>query len=149
MDNLGPSQLADQSGVKLSTIRYYERCGILAEPRRSAAGYRRYPADAVDRIRFVRHAQALGFSLAEARQLLTLWGGGHGHHDCASVSRRAEKKLADVDRRIAALGQLRTTLAELVRQCHCQDGKDGLCPLLQRLEASDADHELPHDPQRK
>lgn len=136
MEHLTVSQVARASGVKLSTVRYYERLGIVPPPPRSAGGYRRYSPEAVDRIRFVRHAQQLGFSLSETKQLLALWT--EPHDECGRVRERAERKLTEVEKKIVALRAIRADLAGLIRLCRCHT-PDAPCPLLRRLESSDND----------
>src|ERR1700757_4521092 len=102
-DFIGIGTLAKRAGVRIDTVRYYERSGLLAPKTRLASGYRRYGAVELSRLRFIRRAQALGFTLNEVRELLTL----SKHRDVARVKRAAQEKLADVERRIAELTQVR------------------------------------------
>jgi len=123
-------RVARQAGIGVETVRYYEREGLLPPPPRSAGGYRHYPIDSIRRLRFIRHAKALGFSLAEIRELLSL----HADNGASSraVKRLAEAKLADIDRRIAALTRMREVLAHLTEQCP-GDVPRAECPILDAL----------------
>ena len=120
-------QLAHAAGVNVETIRYYQRRGLLAQPPRPARGPRRYPPQALARLRFIRQAQALGFSLAEIGRLLDL---DEAH--CAEVRSVAEAHLRRVRERLAELQRLEAALAALV--AHCADNADGApCPILEIL----------------
>src|ERR1700757_864065 len=103
MESMGIGALAKSAGVRIDTVRYYERMGLLTPKTRLASGYRRYGDIELSRLRFIRRAQALGFSLSEVRELLTL----SKRRDVARVKRAAQEKLADVERRIAELTQVR------------------------------------------
>src|SRR5438874_2373501 len=98
-------QLAGQAGVGVETIRFYEREGLLPAPGRLPSGYRQYPPDAVDRVKFLRRAQWLGFSLRDAKELLALRDDPGAVR--ADVRGRATAKLADLDTRIAELEAIR------------------------------------------
>jgi MerR family transcriptional regulator, mercuric resistance operon regulatory protein len=104
---LRSGQLAAAAGVNLQTLRYYERRGLLQAPRRSLGGHRLYPAETITVLRVIKAAQRLGFSLDEARDLLT--ADRHRHHD-AGLHGRAAAKLADVESKIADLQIIATTL---------------------------------------
>lgn len=126
------SEVADRAGVNTQTLRYYERRGLLAEPPRSPAGYREYPPTAVQVLRFVKRAQELGFTLTEVEELLELADGGPA--SCDSARTLAEGHIADLDRKIADLRQMRTSLAALVATCE-QPRAYRACPLLAAIEA--------------
>jgi MerR family mercuric resistance operon transcriptional regulator len=128
-------QLAKASGIGVETIRYYEREGVLEAPRRGANGYRRYPPETVVRLGFVRRAKALGFSLAEIRELLGL---AQPTGDRARVKALAQHKLAEIDRRIEELRRMRAALAELDRQCSGHGPVEG-CPIIEALNEEAAD----------
>jgi len=128
MDSIGIGTLAKRAGVGIDTVRYYERAGLLAPSRRLASGYRRYTALELSRLRFIRRAQALGFTLNEVRDLLAL----SAKRDVARVKRSAQSKLADVDRKIAALQKIREGLATPVAACPGH-GRAADCPILQAL----------------
>ena len=128
MPYLGIGDLAKQAGVGIDTVRYYERSGLLAPHMRLPSGYRRYRDLEVARLRFIRRAQALGFTLAEIKSLLKL----SAQRNVAQVKRSAQAKLADVDRRIKELQRIRRGLAELISQCPGH-GRAEDCPILRAL----------------
>src|SRR5690242_19802459 len=99
MESLGIGALAKRGGVGIDTVRYYERSGLLTPKTRLASGYRRYSTTEVARLRFIRRAQALGFTLKEIRELLAL----SKRRDVGRVKRAAQQKVADVEQRIASL----------------------------------------------
>lgn len=120
-------QIAHTAGVNVETIRYYQRVGILIEPAKPGEGYRIYPSDTVDRIRFIKRAQQLGFSLQEISELLEL---GDGH--CDDVRHRAEEKRTIIDQQIKDLQNLQETLDTLIQACQC-DGDTSHCPIVETL----------------
>jgi MerR family copper efflux transcriptional regulator len=124
-------RLAGAAGVNRETIRYYERRGLVAAPPRSGNGYRIYAADAERRIRFIKQAQALGFTLEEVGELLALRVSPRS--TCADVKRRAAAKIADVERRIAALRAVKRALAGISAEC-TGAGPASDCPILDALE---------------
>ena len=128
MDSIGIGTLAKRAGVSIDTVRYYERGGLLAPQTRLASGYRRYSELAVARLRFIRRAQALGFSLKEVKELLAL----SKLRDVARVRRTAQEKLADVEERIASLERIRKGLAGLIAACPGH-GRAADCPILKAL----------------
>jgi len=128
MQSIGIGTLARRAGVSIDTVRYYERGGLLAPKTRLASGYRRYSELEVARLRFIRRAQALGFSLKEVKQLLTL----SNLRDVSRVKRAAQEKLADVEERIASLERVRKGLASLIAACPGH-GRAADCPILQAL----------------
>ncbi|GAC1537661.1 MAG: Hg(II)-responsive transcriptional regulator MerR [Myxococcales bacterium] len=109
------SEVAREAGVNVQTLRYYERRGILAEPGRTASGYRKYPSEAVRLIRFIKRAQDLGFTLSEVEDLLTV---------------RATQKLRDLQR-------IKSALETLIADCGC-NGTALRCPILEALDGSPA-----------
>ena len=132
MQGLKVSQVARQAGVNLQTIRYYERQGLLPKPPRTAANYRQYPNDAVQRVRFIKRAQELGFTLKEIKELLSLRATPVGR--CADVRRQASAKLQDIDQRIGTLQAMRKALTKLVAQCSGK-GPVSDCPILEALDS--------------
>lgn len=132
MTLMGIGAIAKRAGVGVDTVRYYERAGLLEPRERLASGYRRYTNDEVARLRFIRRAQALGFSLKEIHELLSL----SKRRDVARVKRTAEAKLKDIDARIAELQRVRGGLAALVHACPGHGGA-GDCPILRALGAED------------
>jgi Cu(I)-responsive transcriptional regulator len=107
--------LATRTGVKVATIRWYEKVGLLTEPNRTGSNYRLYADDALRRLTFIRRARDLGFSLDEVRELLDL--ADDGSRDCAAVDEIARRHLADVESKLADLARLRERLSRLVSSC--------------------------------
>jgi MerR family copper efflux transcriptional regulator len=128
MNSIGIGTLAKRAGVSIDTVRYYEKSGLLAPESRLASGYRRYSDEQVSRLRFIRRAQELGFTLKDIRELL----GISKQRDVAKVKRAAEKKLADVEARLVALTRMRDGLATLVATCPGH-GRAADCPILKAL----------------
>lgn len=119
--------LAGQSGVNVETIRFYQRRGLLAEPEKPLGGIRRYGATEVARVRFIKSAQRLGFTLGEIGLLLKLEDGAR----CAEAREIAELKLADVRARLTDLQRIEAALSGLVKEC--QAGGSVSCPLIASL----------------
>ena len=130
MATLTTSKLAKAAGVNGQTVRYYERRGLLPEPPRSESGYRMYPIGHVERLRFIKSAQELGFTLVEIQQLLTLRVDEQA--TAADVRHRSEEKVTQIDAKISALQQMREALMHLVDQCH-GEGPTSDCPILDAL----------------
>lgn len=128
-------RLAEAAGVPTDTVRYYERRGLLAEPRRTAGGYRDYDEGALRRLRALRRAQALGFTLDEASGLLAL--SRDAHADAEAVHERTVEKIADLDARIAELERTRDALAELAEACGGKHETRAECPILRALADMD------------
>jgi MerR family mercuric resistance operon transcriptional regulator len=129
--SLTTGALADAAGVNVETLRFYERKGLLSVPPRKASGYREYPREDVRRIRFIKRAQELGFSLAEIKELLALRV--RPGTTPAEVKAHAEEKLAHIRRRIANLRAMEKALKELTDACSGQ-GPMSECPILYHLE---------------
>src|SRR5262245_55203900 len=115
MSTLTIGQLARRAGVGVETLRFYEREGLIAEPPRRRSGYRQYPEGAVRRVRFIREAKALGFSLREIAEILALRVGPGA--TCDDVRLFKQRKIADIDRRIAELTRMREALTLLGGLC--------------------------------
>ena len=124
-------QVARASGVGVETVRFYERERILPAPKRSGAGYRLFPAETVARLKFVKRAQALGFSLEEIRELLALRASPRSN--CGPVRRRAERKCEEVEGKIKELRKLKKALDELIDECS-GEGPVSQCTILASLE---------------
>jgi MerR family copper efflux transcriptional regulator len=122
--------VAKRAGVPIDTIRYYEREGLLPEPLRRASGYRSYNESAISRLRFIRRAKDLGFTLEEIRDLLAL--STDRHRGVKAVRQRAEQRLAGIDARIAELMRIRTGLEQLIEACPGR-GDPEQCPILRAL----------------
>ena len=112
-------ELADRTGVTTKTVRYYESIGLLAEPERTVSGYRDYDTDAVERLCFVRDAQATGLSLAEIASVLELKAAGST--SCSHTAALLERHLVDLDEQIARLHQAREDLAVLAERAVALD----------------------------
>ncbi|MEW6694182.1 MAG: Hg(II)-responsive transcriptional regulator [Pseudomonadota bacterium] len=120
--------LAEAAAVNVETIRFYQRKGLMREPDRPLGGIRRYGEPDLARVRFIKSAQRLGFSLDEVADLLKLEDGSH----CTEAREQAERKLADVRARLADLHRIEAVLQDLVRRCGAAQGKVR-CPLIQAL----------------
>jgi Hg(II)-responsive transcriptional regulator len=124
-------QVAAEAGVNVQTLRYYERRGILPRPARMVSGYRAYPAGAVQLIRFIKRAQALGFTLDEVEALLRLRNTRRA--SCATVRSAAESKLADIDAKIDGLKAMKRALTTLIESCG-GSGRERACPIIEALD---------------
>jgi len=124
--------LAKHCGVHVETIRYYQRRRLIQEPPRPPQGVRRYPSDVIDRLHFIKRAQALGFSLNEIEELLTL-----GSHACEETRQHAQRKRADIMTRIRGLTTMRQMLERLI--CQCEQGHEDICPLYTSLAKASQD----------
>ncbi|HZP48615.1 MAG TPA: MerR family DNA-binding protein [Vicinamibacterales bacterium] len=122
---------AKAAGVNAQTLRYYERRGLIGRARRGRSGYREYSDDAVAIVRFIKRAQDLGFSLDEIEELIRLRG--VRRRERHRVRAIAERKIDDIDRKIAHLASMRDALAVLVDSCH--RGGDAECPIIEALAA--------------
>jgi DNA-binding transcriptional MerR regulator len=120
---LRSGEVAEQAGVNIQTLRYYERRGLLAEPHRSSGGHRLYPPDTVGLLHVIKTAQRLGFTLDEVAELLDT---GRRRHPAPDLRERAIDKIAEIDRRIADLSTIRATLAEVV-EARCDSLTDCTC----------------------
>jgi MerR family transcriptional regulator, mercuric resistance operon regulatory protein len=123
-------ELARASEVNVETIRYYQRIGLLAEPRKPPGGIRKYPEESARRIRFIKRAQRLGFSLKEISELLQL---GDGH--CDQVRKLAEQKRNRIVGQINDLKAMQGVLDELI-ECCLSDRSTKHCSLIDSLSDS-------------
>jgi MerR family copper efflux transcriptional regulator len=123
-------RIAQSAGVAIDTIRFYEREGLLPEPRRRPSGYREYDQATVSRLRFIRRAKDLGFTLDEIRELLALSADRHGGVE--GVRERAAARLLAIDERIAELQRVRSGLSELVEACPGHGAPED-CPIMKAL----------------
>ena len=126
------SRLARLGGVNLETVRYYEREGLIPKPPRTRAGYRVFPQDSVRRLRFIKRAQELGFSLTEIQELLSL-----RRTDRPKAKARAQAKIADIDHKIQTLLAMKIILDSLIDRCD-RCGPMGDCPILASLDHEEA-----------
>lgn len=130
MEKMTISQLARESSVNLETIRYYERRGLIPKPPRNASGYRQYSQEDIARTKFIKRAQALGFSLKEISEILSLRM--EPGTTCGDIKARVEAKIDEVEQKIADLRQMRKALLKLVSKCTGK-GPVGQCPILEIL----------------
>ena len=122
--------VAHAAEVGVETVRYYERRGLIARPTRSVGAYRRYDDDHVARIRFIKRAQELGFSLEEIEDLLKLQDGT----DRRTIRRIAAKRLEQIQRRISDLRRMEKTLAHVLHQCEGESGRPH-CPIIEAMSS--------------
>jgi MerR family mercuric resistance operon transcriptional regulator len=120
-------KFAERAGVNVETIRYYQRRGLLEEPKKPLGGYRRYPSDMAKRVRFIKRAQALGFTLEEVAGLLRL----DTASACAETRQFAAHKLSLIQEKLVELTAMREGLAALVAKC--ERGGNRPCPIIQML----------------
>jgi MerR family transcriptional regulator, copper efflux regulator len=132
MPTFSIGQLAHRAGVAIDTVRYYERNSLVAPVGRLESGYRHYGEAELKRLRFIRRAKVLGFTLADIRELLSL----SDEHNVAKVKLAAEAKLADVEQRLAELERIRDGLRSLVAACPGH-GRAEACPILNALNEED------------
>lgn len=123
-------RVARQAGVNIQTVRYYERRGLLRPDDYRESGYRLYSGEAVKRLRFIKNAQGLGFSLNEVARLLRLRVSHKAH--CAPVRRQAESRLGLVQEKVAGLRSIEKALKRLIRTCSTK-GTTSSCPILESL----------------
>jgi MerR family mercuric resistance operon transcriptional regulator len=131
MKSLTIGRLAKEAGVNLETVRYYERRGLLPKPPRTASGYRLFPSDATRRLKFIRRAQELGFSLKEIRELLSLRVSRSS--TSKDIRARAHAKIADIEAKIKSLESIKKTLRNLASICEGCVPVDE-CPILESLD---------------
>ena len=131
MNSLTIGQLAKIAGVGVETVRFYERKGLLAEPNRRPSGYRQYGEEVVNRLRFIKRAKELGFTLNEIKELLSL------RLDltttCADVKERAEEKIDDIEAKIRTLRRMKNALVKVTKACSGRGGTSE-CPILETLD---------------
>ena len=133
MGTMTISKAAKRAGIGIETVRFYERRGLIDQPLKPAAGgFRDYPPETVSRLRFIREAQDLGFSLDEIAELLSLRADPKAN--CAQVQRRAEAKLAEVRRKIERLQDIGAALDRLIAACPGK-GALGACSIIESLES--------------
>ncbi|HMF90209.1 MAG TPA: MerR family DNA-binding protein [Candidatus Angelobacter sp.] len=139
----GPVQIGEAAklaGLSVDTIRFYQKLGLLKNPNRASSGYRLFVAEQIHDLKFVRHAQELGFSLNEVKELLAL---RQKPHACAEVQFMLKQKLAGVRERAKSLARLEAELQSALRSCNremlLQRGveHDDCCPLLSKLDRND------------
>ena len=142
MKPLTIGQVARSAGIGVETVRFYEREGLLEEPERRASGYRQYGEEVVRRLRFIRRAKELGFTLKEIADLLAL------RHDPAAtrtdVRERVRAKVEDIEAKVRDLQRIRAVLLSLGETCHGQ-GPASDCPILEAIDR-DGEGAIPPPP---
>jgi MerR family mercuric resistance operon transcriptional regulator len=134
------SEIADKAGVPTATVRYHERRGLLETPRRTRAGYRQYESATGERLRFIKYAQELGFSLEEIRDLLDLRIDDPAA--CPRVAKTAREKIEGIEQCVRALQRMQRVLGELVDACDSSRATVG-CPILTTIAESDYEEREP------
>ena len=122
-------EVAKRAGVSIDTLRYYEKVRLLPRPRRSAGGFRLFASEHIERVRFIKQAQELGFSLAEIKGLLATGGAD----ECRKVRDLLKRKLGELDERLKAMKDFRQVLARQLSACDeelRQHGDSACCPVL-------------------
>jgi len=131
MASLTVGQLAKSAGVGVETVRFYERKGLLAEPDRKPSGYRHYDDEVVKRLRFIKRAKELGFTLNEIKELLSLRL--DPTTTCADVKKRSEEKIDDIEAKIRTLQRMKRALVKVTKACSGRGGTSE-CPILEALD---------------
>ena len=131
MKTLTIGQVARRAGVGVETVRFYERNGLLEEPKRGTSGYRQFDEHVVHRLQFIRQAKNLGFTLNEIKELLELRR--DPNTTCADVKSRAEAKIADIEGRIRSLQSMKKALMKTTKKCG-GEGPINECPILESLQ---------------
>jgi MerR family copper efflux transcriptional regulator len=134
MTGLTIGRLAKEADIGIETVRFYERQGLIAPPPRTASNYRIYQRQEVSRLRFIKRAKALGFTLNEIKELLAL---SHDPHTTrADIKKRTLAKIEDVDRKIRDLTSIKAALEHLAAECDGQGSLEG-CPILAALTSDE------------
>ena len=133
MKSLTIGQLAKQADVGVETVRFYERKGLLEEPDRRPSGYRQYDEGVVRRLKFIRRAKELGFTLKEIKELLSLKI--DPSTTCADVKQRAETKIEDIEGKIRTLQRMKRSLVKVTKSCS-GSGPTSECPILDAIETN-------------
>jgi len=131
MDSMTIGKVAKGAAVGIETLRFYEREGLIEKPPRRDSGYRAYPADTVDRVRFIKRAKELGFSLKEIKDLMALRIAPGA--TCGQIKKRAEAKIEDIEDKISSLQRMKQALRKLTAACGGK-GSVSECPILDALE---------------
>ncbi|MBI1367131.1 MAG: MerR family transcriptional regulator [Planctomycetes bacterium] len=133
MSSMTIGQAAREAGVGVETIRYYQRQGLIDQPARRGTGFRHYDRQTVRRLRFIRHAKRLGFTLREIRELLELHVDPECRGRCRQMLELTSTKLADIEQRIAELERMKRTLSQLAAACRRRRSAAD-CPILDALD---------------
>jgi len=137
MTMLNIGQLAGQTGVTVETVRFYEKQGLIAAPTRSAGGYRQYPPETVQRLRFIQNAKDVGFTLRDIGELLAMRE--EPGTTCQDIQARASDKLVEVEQKLRELTRIRNALSRLVTKCRAQ-AVQGECPILTEFDNEESNN---------
>lgn len=134
METYRIGEVADRACVSVAAVRYYERLGLVAKAPRTSTGIRRYPPETIERIKFVKQAQAHGFTLGEIRELISLKSRG-GSRRCRQVQQFISAKIAHIDEQVTQLREFRQTLRGLADECaeSLTRAPDPECPVIAKL----------------
>ncbi|HAT1844393.1 heavy metal-responsive transcriptional regulator [Legionella pneumophila] len=138
MPSLTIGQVAKQAHVSLDTIRLYERYGLIKEPQRAPNGYRQYPEEVIDCLKFITRTKNMGFTLKEIKGLLAIHQTSKS--TCGDVKQRTQDKLKQIHEKIEELQQLETALQHLLHSCEEHNPSD-LCPLFTTLKPMENHHD--------
>lgn len=127
-------EIAARAGVNPQTLRFYEREGLLPPPRREPSGYRAYPPEAVQAVKFIKHAQGLGYTLGEI-SILQSWTDGAPDH-CSRTRDLTRRRIAETERAIAHLVAIRDSLRDLVAECESTAPAAEECPVSRAIDES-------------
>jgi Cu(I)-responsive transcriptional regulator len=137
MNGLTIGRLAKQVGLGIETVRFYERQGLIEPPPRTNSNYRVYPEEEVTRLKFIKRAKSLGFTLSEIKELLFIRHDPHATK--ADIKNRTLAKINDIQQKITDLTRIKTALEHLASSC---DGHGSLeeCPILKALDSENNEH---------
>ena len=141
MDKLTIGKLAKQADIGIETVRFYERQGLIDPPLRTDSNYRIYPQEEVTRLKFIKRAKVLGFTLKEIKELLRLRNDPHATK--ADIKNRTLEKIQNVKQKISDLTKIKEALEHLVDSCDGHGSLEG-CPILEALDADDHEHHCSH-----
>jgi MerR family mercuric resistance operon transcriptional regulator len=130
-------KVAELAGIGVETVRFYEREELIPEPPRTESGYRQYTPEAVSRLKFIKRAQALGFTLPEIKELLALKVARSTKRE--DIRKKARKKIADIEAKIQTLQSIKQALEHITEACHGKGPLSG-CPILKAFEEGDCCH---------
>jgi Cu(I)-responsive transcriptional regulator len=141
MDGLTIGKLAKQADIGIETVRFYERQGLIDPPLRTESNYRIYPQEEVTRLKFIKRAKVLGFTLKEIKELLRLRNDPHATK--ADIKKRTLEKIQDVKQKISDLTKIKEALELLSDSCDGHGSLEG-CPILKALDADDDERHCSH-----
>lgn len=132
MKGLSISEVAKVSGVNIATVRYYERRGLIPEPPRTESGYRKFSVEIIERIKFIRRSQELGFTLSEIKKLLMILDNDQ-NFDSEEILQFTNQKIKEIETKIRDLKKIKSILEELSEQCPGSGNPICKCPIIETL----------------